>query len=160
MAGGCARRARSAGAAAAPPPPAGPAAPRRGRARRRAGAGAALLLLPAAGGGRRSLSLARLREVRTRARLMLALGGAQMALGCLIVAVSFAALALTTSARVRHSCPFWAGFSVSGAPGGGDPKGAGEGQALRLRFAGPAVAQSLFALQRSFFAQSDPKGTR
>ncbi|XP_060115883.1 protein ENTREP2 [Heteronotia binoei] len=43
---------------------------------------------------------------------MLALGGAQMALGCLIVAVSFAALALTTSARVRHSCPFWAGFSV------------------------------------------------
>uniref|UniRef100_A0ACB8E5R3 Uncharacterized protein n=1 Tax=Sphaerodactylus townsendi TaxID=933632 RepID=A0ACB8E5R3_9SAUR len=42
---------------------------------------------------------------------MLALGGAQMALGCLIVAVSFAALALTTSARVRHSCPFWAGFS-------------------------------------------------
>ncbi|KAM6058776.1 protein ENTREP2 isoform 3-T3 [Chlamydotis macqueenii] len=43
---------------------------------------------------------------------MLALGVAQMALGCLIVAVSFAALALTTSARVRHSCPFWAGFSV------------------------------------------------
>ncbi|KAM6409526.1 protein ENTREP2 isoform 2-T2 [Rhynochetos jubatus] len=43
---------------------------------------------------------------------MLALGVTQMALGCLIVAVSFAALALTTSARVRHSCPFWAGFSV------------------------------------------------
>ncbi|XP_038602804.1 protein FAM189A1 isoform X1 [Tachyglossus aculeatus] len=35
-----------------------------------------------------------------------------MGLGCLIVAVSFGALALTTSARVRHSCPFWAGFSV------------------------------------------------
>ncbi|XP_048812377.1 protein FAM189A1 isoform X3 [Lagopus muta] len=43
---------------------------------------------------------------------MLALGVTQMLLGCLIVAVSFAALALTTSARVRHSCPFWAGFSV------------------------------------------------
>ncbi|XP_014729434.1 PREDICTED: protein FAM189A1 [Sturnus vulgaris] len=43
---------------------------------------------------------------------MLALGVTQMVLGCLIVAVSFAALALTTSARVRHSCPFWAGFSV------------------------------------------------
>ncbi|OXB82069.1 UNVERIFIED_CONTAM: hypothetical protein H355_004152 [Colinus virginianus] len=42
---------------------------------------------------------------------MLALGVTQMLLGCLIVAVSFAALALTTSARVRHSCPFWAGFS-------------------------------------------------
>ncbi|KAJ7418794.1 protein FAM189A1 [Pitangus sulphuratus] len=43
---------------------------------------------------------------------MLALGVTQMVLGCLIVAVSFAALALTTSARVRHSCPFWAGFSI------------------------------------------------
>ncbi|XP_025055244.1 protein FAM189A1 [Alligator sinensis] len=43
---------------------------------------------------------------------MLSLGVSQMVLGCLIVAVSFAALALTTSARVRHSCPFWAGFSV------------------------------------------------
>ncbi|XP_042329926.1 protein FAM189A1 [Sceloporus undulatus] len=35
-----------------------------------------------------------------------------MGLGGLGVALSFAALALTTSARVRHSCPFWAGFSV------------------------------------------------
>ncbi|GLD71846.1 protein FAM189A1 [Lates japonicus] len=39
-----------------------------------------------------------------------------MVLGSLILAVSFAALALTTSPRVRHSCPFWAGFSAeSGA---------------------------------------------
>ncbi|KAM9640554.1 protein ENTREP2 isoform 1-T1 [Morphnus guianensis] len=59
-----------------------------------------------------SRSLSRLREHRARSRAMLALGVTQMALGCLIVAVSFAALALTTSARVRHSCPFWAGFSV------------------------------------------------
>ncbi|XP_031472308.1 protein FAM189A1 isoform X1 [Phasianus colchicus] len=70
-------------------------------------------------GGARSLSpaalsrsLSRLREHRARSRAMLALGVTQMLLGCLIVAVSFAALALTTSARVRHSCPFWAGFSV------------------------------------------------
>ncbi|XP_069481029.1 protein ENTREP2 [Ambystoma mexicanum] len=70
-------------------------------------------------GGRSSLSpaalsrsLSRLREYRTRSRIMLSLGVSQMVLGCLIVAVSFAALALTTSARVRHSCPFWAGFSV------------------------------------------------
>lgn len=79
-------------------------------------------LPPLAVGGpaRRSLSpaavarsLSRLREYRTRSRIMLALGVTQMGLGCLIVAVSFAALALTTSARVRHSCPFWAGFSVS-----------------------------------------------
>ncbi|CAH2273746.1 FAM189A1 isoform X1 [Pelobates cultripes] len=61
-----------------------------------------------------SRSLSRLREYRTRSRIMLSLGVSQMVLGCLIVAVSFAALALTTSARVRHSCPFWAGFSVSG----------------------------------------------
>lgn len=58
-------------------------------------------------------SLSRLRECPGRSRIVLALGATQMALGCLIVAVSFAALALTTSARVRHSCPFWAGFSVS-----------------------------------------------
>ncbi|XP_077725273.1 protein ENTREP2 isoform X6 [Canis aureus] len=57
-------------------------------------------------------SLSRLRECPGRSRVVLALGATQMALGCLIVAVSFAALALTTSARVRHSCPFWAGFSV------------------------------------------------
>ena len=60
-----------------------------------------------------SRSLSRLREFRTRTRIMLALGVSQMVLGSLILAVSFAALALTTSPRVRHSCPFWAGFSVS-----------------------------------------------
>uniref|UniRef100_A0AAV2LN24 Uncharacterized protein n=1 Tax=Knipowitschia caucasica TaxID=637954 RepID=A0AAV2LN24_KNICA len=58
-----------------------------------------------------SRSLSRLREYRTRTRIMLALGVSQMVLGSLILAVSFAALALTTSPRVRHSCPFWAGFS-------------------------------------------------
>lgn len=60
-----------------------------------------------------SRSLTRLREFRTRTRIMLSLGVSQMVLGSLILAVSFAALALTTSPRVRHSCPFWAGFSVS-----------------------------------------------
>nr|XP_020462363.1 protein FAM189A1 isoform X2 [Monopterus albus] len=59
-----------------------------------------------------SRSLSRLREYRTRTRIMLGLGVSQMVLGSLILAVSFAALALTTSPRVRHSCPFWAGFSV------------------------------------------------
>jgi hypothetical protein len=69
-------------------------------------------------------SLSRLRECPGRSRIVLALGATQMALGCLIVAVSFAALALTTSARVRHSCPFWAGFSVSvcGGGAGWDPE--------------------------------------
>nr|KAF6268086.1 family with sequence similarity 189 member A1 [Pipistrellus kuhlii] len=70
--------------------------------------------MPPPAGGARALprSLSRLRPCPGRSRVVLALGATQMALGCLIVAVSFAALALTTSARVRHSCPFWAGFSV------------------------------------------------
>ncbi|XP_062327774.1 protein ENTREP2 [Osmerus eperlanus] len=59
-----------------------------------------------------SRSLSRLRGFRTRTRIMLTLGVSQMVLGSLILSVSFAALALTTSPRVRHSCPFWAGFSV------------------------------------------------
>ncbi|XP_078718400.1 endosomal transmembrane epsin interactor 1-like isoform X2 [Lampetra fluviatilis] len=58
-------------------------------------------------------ALTRVGPPRARARLLLALGVTQMVLGGLIVAVSFAALALTTSARVRHSCPFWAGFSIT-----------------------------------------------
>lgn len=109
-------------------------------------------------GGARSLSpaalsrsLSRLRQHRARSRAMLALGVTQMALGCLIVAVSFAALALTTSARVRHSCPFWAGFSVSPragpriAPGGAGkllPRRGGEdrGRLVRGRRPAPGAA--------------------
>uniref|UniRef100_A0ABI7X6T5 Family with sequence similarity 189 member A1 n=2 Tax=Felis catus TaxID=9685 RepID=A0ABI7X6T5_FELCA len=92
-----------------------------GARRGRAGAGRGVRApgaMPRAGGPRAPRpaalprSLSRLRECPGRSRIVLALGATQMALGCLIVAVSFAALALTTSARVRHSCPFWAGFSV------------------------------------------------
>ncbi|KAL0188277.1 hypothetical protein M9458_015376, partial [Cirrhinus mrigala] len=46
----------------------------------------------------RSLSPVSL-EFRTRTRIMLSLGVSQMVLGSLILAVSFAALALTTSPR-------------------------------------------------------------
>ncbi|XP_063794073.1 oocytes ribonuclease-like [Pseudophryne corroboree] len=65
-----------------------------------------------------SRSLSRLWEYRTHSRPDHAVprslpNGARI--GCLIVAVSFAALALTTSARVRHSCPFWAGLSSRSA---------------------------------------------
>lgn len=98
-----------------------------------AAAAATMMVMPV--GGARSLSpaalsrsLSRLREYRTRSRIMLALGVTQMVLGCLIVAVSFAALALTTSARVRHSCPFWAGFSVR-RPGVGSGAGKLPGEA-------------------------------
>ncbi|GCC41447.1 hypothetical protein chiPu_0025443, partial [Chiloscyllium punctatum] len=58
-----------------------------------------------------SRSLSRLGEQRTRTQLLLVLGITQIALGSVIVAVSFAALAITNSAKIRHSCPFWAGFS-------------------------------------------------
>lgn len=78
-------------------------------------------------------SLSRLRECPGRSRIVLALGATQMALGCLIVAVSFAALALTTSARVRHSCPFWAGFSVSVRGRAGTALGAGAPSSGRER---------------------------
>ncbi|KAI5237222.1 hypothetical protein MUG91_G20n194 [Manis pentadactyla] len=118
-------RSRRAAAAAVPSPGAtclGPSVSRGcGGARRgRAGAGRGVRApgaMPRAGGPRAPRpaalprSLSRLRECPGRSRIVLALGATQMALGCLIVAVSFAALALTTSARVRHSCPFWAGFS-------------------------------------------------
>ncbi|XP_059836066.1 protein ENTREP2-like [Hypanus sabinus] len=59
-----------------------------------------------------SRSLSRLGEQRARTQLLLALGVTQIALGSMIVAVSFAALAITNSAKIRHSCPFWAGFAV------------------------------------------------
>ncbi|PWA19002.1 hypothetical protein CCH79_00005070 [Gambusia affinis] len=80
-----------------------------------------------------SRSLSRLREYRTRTRIMLALGVSQMVLGSLILAVSFAALALTTSPRVRHSCPFWAARSGPAASPGLDllpqgPEGGLSGQ--------------------------------
>jgi hypothetical protein len=88
-------------------------------------------------------SLSRLRECPGRSRIVLALGATQMALGCLIVAVSFAALALTTSARVRHSCPFWAGFSVSVCgPGGGQGSGLGRGAGGARRGSRPDVTAS------------------
>lgn len=93
--------------------------------------------MPPAGGARAlPRSLSRLRPCPGRSRVVLALGATQMALGCLIVAVSFAALALTTSARVRHSCPFWAGFSVSVRGRAGGRAGGGLTSQLRARNSG------------------------
>ncbi|XP_064416258.1 protein ENTREP3 [Latimeria chalumnae] len=59
-----------------------------------------------------SQSLYRLMLQRARMQFLLALGILQVALGSIIVAVSFAAVVITASSKVRHSCPFWAGFSV------------------------------------------------
>nr|XP_014351958.1 PREDICTED: protein FAM189B [Latimeria chalumnae] len=58
-----------------------------------------------------SQSLYRLMLQRARMQFLLALGILQVALGSIIVAVSFAAVVITASSKVRHSCPFWAGFS-------------------------------------------------
>ncbi|XP_029471807.1 protein FAM189A2 [Rhinatrema bivittatum] len=46
------------------------------------------------------------------ARPLLSLGLLQLVLGGCLVALSFGALALTTSSRIKSSCPFWAGSSV------------------------------------------------
>lgn len=47
------------------------------------------------------------------ARLLLYLGLCHMGLGAMVLAFSFTSMAFTSSARVRQSCPFWAGFFVS-----------------------------------------------
>lgn len=46
------------------------------------------------------------------ARLLLYLGLCHMGLGAMVLAFSFTSMAFTSSARVRQSCPFWAGFFV------------------------------------------------
>uniref|UniRef100_A0A3Q3GYA6 Family with sequence similarity 189 member B n=1 Tax=Labrus bergylta TaxID=56723 RepID=A0A3Q3GYA6_9LABR len=44
------------------------------------------------------------------ARLLLYLGLCHLGLGGMVLAFSFTSIAFTSSARVRQSCPFWAGF--------------------------------------------------
>ncbi|XP_029694080.1 protein FAM189B [Takifugu rubripes] len=46
------------------------------------------------------------------ARLLLYLGLCHMGFGAMVLAFSFTSMAFTSSARVRQSCPFWAGFFV------------------------------------------------
>ncbi|XP_069041151.1 protein ENTREP3 [Lepisosteus oculatus] len=62
--------------------------------------------------GGRGGRLSRLGVAWERAQLLLASGLVQMGLGAMLLAVSFVSVTFTTSARVRHSCPFWAGFFV------------------------------------------------
>ncbi|XP_066270302.1 protein ENTREP2-like [Branchiostoma lanceolatum] len=44
--------------------------------------------------------------------MLLGLGILQIVLGCAVVSLSFAALAMTTYSRVRNACPYWAGFAA------------------------------------------------
>ncbi|XP_056142425.1 protein ENTREP3 [Lampris incognitus] len=46
------------------------------------------------------------------ARLLLYLGLCHLGLGAMVLGFSFTSMAFTSSARVRQSCPFWAGFFV------------------------------------------------
>ncbi|XP_053350786.1 protein ENTREP3 [Clarias gariepinus] len=59
-------------------------------------------------GSRRSTS----GRARASARVLLYLGLCHLALGAMVLAFSFTSLAFSASARVRQSCPFWAGFFV------------------------------------------------
>ncbi|KAI5620532.1 protein FAM189B isoform X1 [Silurus asotus] len=51
-------------------------------------------------------------RARASARVLLYLGLCHLALGAMVLAFSFTSLAFSASARVRQSCPFWAGFFV------------------------------------------------
>ncbi|NXL38837.1 F189B protein, partial [Glaucidium brasilianum] len=63
--------------------------------------------------GRTSRSLTHLRGQRTWLQILLVLGFIQVILGVLIVTFSLVAATITPSAKIRHSCPSWAGFSLA-----------------------------------------------
>uniref|UniRef100_A0A8B9ZU98 Uncharacterized protein n=1 Tax=Anas zonorhyncha TaxID=75864 RepID=A0A8B9ZU98_9AVES len=63
--------------------------------------------------GRTSRSLTHLRVQRTWLQILLVLGFIQVILGVLIVTFSLVAATITPSAKIRHSCPSWAGFSIT-----------------------------------------------
>ncbi|XP_035423337.1 protein ENTREP3 isoform X2 [Cygnus atratus] len=63
--------------------------------------------------GRTSRSLTHLRVQRTWLQILLVLGFIQVILGVLVVTFSLVAATITPSAKIRHSCPSWAGFSLA-----------------------------------------------
>ncbi|NXG64348.1 F189B protein, partial [Hemiprocne comata] len=63
--------------------------------------------------GRTSRNLTHLRVQRTWLQILLVLGFIQIILGVLIVTFSLVAATITPSAKIRHSCPSWAGFSLA-----------------------------------------------
>ncbi|NWQ85090.1 F189B protein, partial [Burhinus bistriatus] len=63
--------------------------------------------------GRTSRSLTHLRVQRPWLQILLVLGFIQVILGVLIVTFSLVAATITPSAKIRHSCPSWAGFSLA-----------------------------------------------
>ncbi|XP_068778432.1 protein ENTREP3 isoform X2 [Struthio camelus] len=75
--------------------------------------------MPSPGGSSRSLpgrparSLTRLRPQRAWLQILLVLAFVQVILGVLIVTFSLVAATITPSAKIRRSCPSWAGFSLA-----------------------------------------------
>ncbi|KAG8431731.1 hypothetical protein GDO86_020237 [Hymenochirus boettgeri] len=63
--------------------------------------------------GRTSRSLSQIRLHRTWSHVLLALGFVQIILGVLIVTFSLVAATITPSMKIKHSCPSWAGFSIT-----------------------------------------------
>ncbi|XP_059574673.1 protein ENTREP3 [Alligator mississippiensis] len=63
--------------------------------------------------GRSSRSLTHLRMQRTWLQILLVLGFIQVILGILIVTFSLVAATITPAPKIRHSCPYWAGFSLA-----------------------------------------------
>ncbi|XP_077112295.1 protein ENTREP3 isoform X1 [Ranitomeya variabilis] len=63
--------------------------------------------------GRTSRSLSQLRLHRAWTHVLLALGFVQVILGVLIVTFSLVTASITTNAKIKHSCPSWAGFSLA-----------------------------------------------
>ncbi|XP_063802690.1 protein ENTREP3 isoform X2 [Pseudophryne corroboree] len=63
--------------------------------------------------GRTSRSLSQLRLHRAWSHVLLALGFAQVILGVLIVTFSLVTASITPNMKIKHSCPSWAGFSVT-----------------------------------------------
>uniref|UniRef100_A0A803J4C9 Family with sequence similarity 189 member B n=1 Tax=Xenopus tropicalis TaxID=8364 RepID=A0A803J4C9_XENTR len=63
--------------------------------------------------GRTSRSLSQIRLHRTWSHVLLALGFVQLILGVLIVTFSLVAATITPSMKIKHSCPSWAGFSIT-----------------------------------------------
>ncbi|XP_073408437.1 protein ENTREP3 isoform X2 [Dendrobates tinctorius] len=63
--------------------------------------------------GRTSRSLSQLRLHRAWTHVLLSLGFVQVILGVLIVTFSLVTASITTNAKIKHSCPSWAGFSLA-----------------------------------------------
>ncbi|KAM4661904.1 protein ENTREP3 [Discoglossus pictus] len=63
--------------------------------------------------GRSSRSMSQIRLHRSWSHVLLALGFVQITLGVLIVTFSLVAVTITPSLKIKHSCPSWAGFSLT-----------------------------------------------